>query len=194
MKEGRHPSSRHDGLAWGDDKARAAVAGTEFGFSAILLFLKGDWSEYVHTFGFPQWSDSVRPCYCCNAFPDTLYEFEGASPLGLPFRPNEDGDYEEACRRCEIIVILSRDSRDALLVILEIIPSKGYVLTAPVPRLHLLRGDRLEPSDALVDTHALGDVDHSPSPIHVLGDGHGYIDEAPKSAPTRRLGRGPTLR
>ena len=38
------------------------------------LFVKGDWSEYSLTMGFPTWNDGLRPCFRCNASTGNLQD------------------------------------------------------------------------------------------------------------------------
>ncbi len=38
------------------------MSNTSLRFRFAVLHLKGDWSEWAHTFGFPSWSDHMFPC------------------------------------------------------------------------------------------------------------------------------------
>ena len=52
------PFRRRDGEAWHQiGQARAAKAGLEMLMWACILYIKGDWSEYCTTLGFPAWND-----------------------------------------------------------------------------------------------------------------------------------------
>lgn len=66
MGRGAHPTLRHDASRLTEkDVARAASAGEALGFRAAVLFVKGDWSEYQHTLGFPGCGDGKAPCPLC---------------------------------------------------------------------------------------------------------------------------------
>ena len=67
LAKGVWPSCRHDGSAWRDsDSERASKAGQPVQLKAAVIYIKGDWAEYAHTFAFPAWSDGLRPCWACN--------------------------------------------------------------------------------------------------------------------------------
>ena len=88
MWEGRYPQSRHDGLAWGQDARREGLSNTKLKVRCILLFVKADWSEIAHSFGFPTWSDGMRPCFFCNGVGHSLYQVSNASLGDIGFRLN----------------------------------------------------------------------------------------------------------
>ena len=64
--EGVYPTLDHQGKPWRDER-RSALASKSMRSRYVLLFIKGDWSEYVGTLGFPAWNDGFRPCFACNA-------------------------------------------------------------------------------------------------------------------------------
>jgi hypothetical protein len=58
---GRHPEGRHDGGPWrAEDAARAEVAGSPL-TPGVVVALKGDWSEFALTLGFPTWAHAAHP-------------------------------------------------------------------------------------------------------------------------------------
>ena len=143
------PTHRHDCKPFHPDEAdRAAIAGTRMQFRMCLLWVKGDWSEYVSTIGFPGWKDILRPCFCCNGCSQDLCAHLGCSRLNLVWRVNGDDDYEVGCQRCEINIVIDRSTRDALVPLLRFDMRQhgvgGRILTADFPSLGLLRDDRLE--------------------------------------------------
>ena len=151
-----HPSSRHDGSAWGDaDGHHALLAGEAMFARAAMVWLKGDWAELCSRLGFPTWSHAMRPCLCCNGSGDRLYDPRGVSTMSTPWVANGDEDYERACARCEIVVVIPSAEVHARLVSrLQYMKQqgKGRVLRADVEGLPMLRQwDRLEPSDSLYD-------------------------------------------
>lgn len=153
---GRFPAHRHDGAPFGaNDATRAAKAGAKMSYKAVVLFVKGDWSEYATTLGFPSWRDSLRPCFACNAAGGVFNEYAGVSLRSVPWRNNTPGDYDAACRRCEIVVTLSADTFRLVLARLfydkRADGSRGRSLSSQVAELGLQAGDRLEPGLGLND-------------------------------------------
>ena len=107
LASGVYPSERHDG-PWGEaDRDRADKGGTRLGLIGALLFLKGDWSEYAHTFGLADWSSVLYPCFFCKATRETRFNVTGFSPHSSPWPDLTHMDYDEACAQCEIWVRLS---------------------------------------------------------------------------------------
>lgn len=152
-----HPSERHDREAWnpGFDDHRASVAGTELAMRCCLLFYKGDWAEYCHTFGLAGWGTRACPCPFCKTTKESMLEARGYSLLGAPAGDIEDDDYFQACRSCEIVVALSAEHHAALKPILfydrRQHGNRGRCLTRDYAPLGLRTGDRLEPCEALPD-------------------------------------------
>ncbi len=166
------PKARHDGTAWDPDrdKCRLDKAGLSFKFKSILLRIKGDWEEFCSRLGFPNWASSLRPCFCCAASGDDLFDVSEVSVLSLHWHLNTTEDYEIACSRCEIWVIVADvDMRNLLGHLLDYDKRKdgqrGRCLTADIPSLSLLAQDRLEPSCDLMD---VGDFESIVPPKRVL--------------------------
>ena len=156
MASGRFPEARHDGQPWLDtDVARRDKGGCNLHTRAAIVYIKGDWAEYVSTLGLPSWNDGLRPCFCCNSPPDRLYEIAGIDHGNLPWRSNGDLDYEEACQRCEHKVVLDV-AQHALVKALLFYDrrqhgNRGRCLMRAMPDLGLEVGDRLVPSPSLED-------------------------------------------
>ena len=118
-----------------------------------------DWMEYCVSFVFPSWASNIRPCSCCNAFGEGLYNLTGISIDALPWHVNTDEDYIAAARRCEIYVRLDADTR--VIVAAHLFYDKrpgghhGRVLRKEIRQLLLMKGDRLEPSMTLPDVSQL---------------------------------------
>ena len=94
------------------------------------------------------------------------------SMMRNPFSMNSSDDYEVACSRCEVFVVISEDQRDLLLNVLtddkRTNGARGKALSAALPSLGLQTGDRLEPSIFLRDTSTLRDMCVFPHPIGLL--------------------------
>ena len=135
-----------------NNQQRQDLAGKPL-LKCACMYLKCDWSEHGTTGGFPSWQDGLRPCYDCNAFRGNWWTVQGCSRLALPWRCNGDDDYEEACRRCEIDVVLDSRLRDVVWSHLRFDRRSdgphGLALTDNIPGLPLRVDDRLEPSMTL---------------------------------------------
>ena len=163
LARGVWPAERHDHAPWQPlDSRRAERAGSPFHMRCACLFVKGDWSEYSSTLGFPSWSDSLRPCFQRVAFGDDMFTTEGNTSRGLVWRVNQAEDYLAACLRCEVPVRLNARTRAICLERLRFDRraggSRGLSLTHPIPELGLRAGDRLEPSEHLPDVALLADA------------------------------------
>lgn len=164
MAEGTHPTQRHDGEPWtSEDKERAERAGSDLGWRACLLYVKGDWMEFCSSLGLPHFRDGLRPCFFCNVAPDELYQVGELGPLSAPWRVNTAAAYDASCARCEVHVVLPTAAvRDLVCGALRYDKREqgnhGRCLRDALPALGLLAGARLEPSDALPDVGALEKV------------------------------------
>lgn len=158
---GRYPGKRHDGQTFTQgDAVRSSVAGMPLGFRAAVLFLKSDWSEWGSSFGFSSHATRSDPCALCTASADTMHDVVGYSALGMSSPAKDWSWYQSACASCEIVVSkVSSHARDRCLALLEADRRKegarGYALREAVPELDLAKGDRLEPTAALVDSDKL---------------------------------------
>ena len=160
------PGWRHDRQPWrASDQCRRGRSGEPLAMRSIIMFLKGDWSEFASSLGLPTWGDGCRPCFLCNACGDGLYCHKGASRIRFPSRENREGEYDEACDRCMLEIEMTGDKRKALLeqggLQYDKRPngSHGLALGNDVPTLGLVRGDRVEPSPALPDVGQLERLD-----------------------------------
>ena len=172
LANGIRPFCRHDELPWGPDEAIIASRGGE-----ALLFpwamgrIKGDWAEYAGTFGFPNWRDALRPCFCCLATVWNMHVRSMISIGNLPWRINGESDYFEACDRCEIDLVLSRPDHALLVPLLKFDEMKngnrGLCLTADLvlQGIELQTGDRVEPSRQLPDVDAIRHISVFPASV-----------------------------
>ena len=80
------PASRHDSEEWDDqDSERRQKANQAMLMPGILLRIKGDWEEFCQRLGLPTWNSGLRPCFCCVASGEAMYDPLGVSVLGLPW-------------------------------------------------------------------------------------------------------------
>ena len=154
---GAFPAACHDGTPFAQDSARAALGGLAMacGVCAVQQ-VKGDWAEYSHSLGFPTWKHNEYPCLWCRADQDTLYLMDGLQEDVLPWGDNDASAYDEACRRCEVYVIIATEGlRDLVASQLyydkRLYGSRGRALKGAIPALQLQAGDRLEPFSGLPD-------------------------------------------
>ncbi len=115
LGNGVHPSTRHDGGDWQErDAERAKLAGSDIGVRGVCLFLKGDWSELVHTHGFAAWNDAKAPCPLCTSNIENLYELRGFSALVMPSPSRTMTTYNDDCNACEIDIDITEADAEAL--------------------------------------------------------------------------------
>ena len=145
------PGARDDGSDWNlpQDTARAVLAHAPMIMKGMLLWIKGDWSEYSCTFGFPNWNSLFRPCFLCSAYINDMFVLDSLDLNTLPWHLNQDDEYWAACARCEHWVILT--SLEMVRAIVNILAydkrqaSKlGRALLRDYAPLNLRHGDHLE--------------------------------------------------
>lgn len=159
LAAGVYPTSRHDKTDWlPNDCWRELLAGAALGFTAVCLFIKGDWVELSTTLGMPTWKDEVAPCLCCHC-PKTseLYNFRSFLADSLSWGESLPNDYEDACRKCEITITLNsveewRGFRNKLIYDKTRQGVRGLVLKQAIPEMGVNKDDRVEPSWDLMDT------------------------------------------
>ena len=154
LANGERPSFRHDGTAreLGDMMGLAK----QFGFTALLFWIKGDWAEWAKTLALQTWASWYRPCPFCDATHDTLHTlYRSMSTNGAAW--DKQIDYFDACDQCEIIVNVVNEATRQLILRTGVFKffrsksKKGKCLTNPIPELNLKAGDRLVPSLSLFD-------------------------------------------
>ena len=145
---------------------RLATAGTHMMMQLRLCYIKGDWAEFAHTFGLPNWKTNLSPCCWCLT---TVVEWLDLSDISeriddaTPWAPMTARDYDDACRACEVTVTIpTRAVHDTVIASLRYdkrqYGSRGRALVCPIPALNLESGDRLEPSPNL---HDVAGFDHA---------------------------------
>ena len=148
-----HPTFADTGGAL--DAARAAFAGTLLGFCGLVLCIKQDWMECV-SLGFPSCADGLSPCPLCWATLADCYCLQGISPVTTPWMRKSWLDYRAACDTCEIIIDplglpLWRKFRASLAYDARKEGAHGRALLVDIPEAGLQRGDRLEPSEDVMN-------------------------------------------
>ena len=155
LAAGVRPTARHDLTAWTAEEAVRFRAGVALDMVALLLWIKGDWAEHTSTLGFAAWGSHFFPCLWCGCMLDGLFDFLGLSLAGDPWGPAPN--YDQACRACEIRVVLTTEADRLLLFTHGGLGFRrgrgGYALSADVRVgvAHLLAGDKLMPTRRLQD-------------------------------------------
>lgn len=133
------------------------LGGAPLRAKGIVLHAKGDWAEFCERLGFPSHASGFRPCFCCNASGDALYDPVGVSLISTPWHNNLEQDYEEAAPACEVCAVMSAEAHATIKRLLRYdkrtnsASSFGRALTRGVAELGLRTGDRLEPCESLPD-------------------------------------------
>ena len=157
LAKGRFPSRRHDGLEWlPSDEYRESLQNAPLGFRGAVLQVKGDWSEFARTLGFPSWGHTLRPCIFCDCSREEwLAVLDDWSFDDPPFTLTTHEHYDRSCNSCELTRDLSREDHDLLKGLLSYDRRRdgghGRCLTRGAPHLGLEEKDRLEPSPSLAD-------------------------------------------
>jgi hypothetical protein len=115
-----YPGARCDGLAWGDDKKRGAVAGEPLICSGCCVGIKCDWAELASSFGFTNWRSVLSPCGMCLCSQSDWHNLEDWTVLEEPWETMDMNAYEKACSDQETVVHIDNDrQRNRLLGCLE---------------------------------------------------------------------------
>ena len=171
----RHPAIRQDGQPWTDADVRVGrgtAADTEMSCAYCVMYVKGDWAEYAGIVGFLAWNDGVRPCFKCDCDGWNMQDLTGINPQGLgEFTETTADAYEEACRRCEKHLVMDKRTHAILCPLLESDQKRdgcrGFGLSHDpcLAALGLAAGDRLEPSNYLLDVTSFWDIVQFPHPV-----------------------------
>ena len=110
--------------------------------------MKQDW-QGLGTHGFKSWSHHLWPCAWCGCDQDCMHMIPDG-PVGSLASPlTSYADYDAACSRCEIYVMITIFSDLAQLRTCmkrdDRIADGGRVLQVDFPRFGLVKGDRFEP-------------------------------------------------
>ena len=150
--DGRFPSRPAPCLAWTEEQD--SWGGLHLALRGVVLYIKSDLMDRSTSFAFPTWNSVNHPCTDCWADRDTIYRPQPAGSLELQFRETTHEEYERACARAEVKVVVHEWQtflylRSSLGLDGRIKAGKGRHMKRDMPALGLLSGDRLEPSDAL---------------------------------------------
>jgi hypothetical protein len=160
LLSGVYPSSGPNGTPL--TGVQASFANQPLGYKAATLCVKGDWAEFTHTLGLPQWSSHQHPCFACfctGGDGGNMALTAGISLLLTPWVEKTFADYDAACSRCEHRVQVQTVSQLRRLLAVLIYDKRktggGRTLIADFPELHLEKGWRLAPAADLPDVGLL---------------------------------------
>ena len=168
---GIYPMVGPDESEWDEplDSERAGLAGAALPCQAAVVGIKGDWSELCHTWGFQDWQHAGCPCPNCGV---RLKDWQDDSELNAfeyPWPLVTWKEYDDACKRCETHIILTAETYRSMKPFVNYDRSKGgalgLALTKDIPALGLIRGDRIEPSVALMNVDSFFALTEFPQEI-----------------------------
>ncbi len=77
----------------------------------VLVWIKGDWAEHVHSLGLASWGAHWAPCqYCKMSKPEIAEKGHTMCSTCPAWSLRAATDYEMACKACEVNVSLKSDS------------------------------------------------------------------------------------
>ena len=166
LQSGAVPKSHPDGSPYEPADPTAMRAGARLSRPAVLVWIKGDWAEHVHSLGLSSWSAVHAPCQFCKWGRDDISEKGHLMCKRFPEWPlRVGGDYEAACRACEVDVnIRSKPDAVQLALALKWTKNKNHIgglvcyRAVKINGTEVRPGDRLEPSASLGDIGALTDI------------------------------------
>ena len=143
------------------DSTRRALGGRPLGWKAVCIGIKGDLAEFAFLFGVPTWKSATDPCFLCSCSHHQLFEVQGFGPAGTSRPPKTHAQYEQTCSGCEIRVkVKTPAQKTELRANMEVsYKFRGRFITRDLPNFNLRKGDRLEPSAKIVDTHQWEDLE-----------------------------------
>jgi len=175
---------RPDSKTWlpGSDDLRKKLAGTVCECWGAVIQIRGDMPEISTSMGLKGHRSHTRPCNDCNCkFVEgdgavgsdvSPFEWSACSLDHLPWAETPTEDWEAEIRRCDIHITIMNKAELTKIVEhlffdkrLAGVMYKGYALDSNVTlddTRYLLKGDRLETSDDLLDTHAIRYLKHFP--------------------------------
>jgi hypothetical protein len=155
LAKGKAPATRHDRTSFAALDPLCKTPGESLPFNCALLQVKGDWAEHCKTLGLSSWSSYACPCvFCCATKDDIHCSYADISLLHLPWLDRGAASYEMSCRERELCIdVVNENIRKSILKDgVLVCGKKGMALHADLPLLGLRTGDKLKPSDDLLDT------------------------------------------
>eukprot|EP00959_Pyramimonas_sp_CCMP1952_P453842 9468935-Pyramimonas_sp.AAC.1 len=129
----------------------ASLAGQALPFRSVVLYMKGDWKEFAHSFQMSSWASKYAPCPICDISRDCMTEVHPGfmSVDGMEWRDRMHDDYEHSCRLREVRVQVVNEVDRKL--ILDVMNHSGATQKLP-------EGDLLVPSANVPTTSSFPDA------------------------------------
>ena len=159
MQAGLAPTQMHDGSPLPAELVSLMV-GLEF--TAVMLWVKGDWAELSKSLGLQGWASWIAPCFLCLSTQDELHRLYRSCNIDSLAWNTKTG-YDLACRACEIYITITTPEQKALILgALEFMQGKIWKGRLVCRRIlafpQLQEWDRLDPSTSLMDVGAFKDL------------------------------------
>ena len=150
METGYFPSARHDGSSWHSTDRSQSRRGV-LAAKAAVIYIKGDWMEYVTTMSFPSWTHNLHPCPMCFCSPDTTHDLKNCTLESVGWDLKTIDHYMEECERREIHVVVDGSGHVKIRNSLRITHrrergGRARQLMVDIPEYGLRAHDRLEPT------------------------------------------------
>ena len=155
LMRGRRSLQRHDGSALDPLEPLGkllATHGEDLGFTAVLIWLQGDWSEVHHSLGL----NTVTSHNCCCPFCNLKQPFLHMRYRTLEMPPRLS--YEEDCSRHEVRVVIREEKERATIAGVLFFKKGKHGFGLSIKEPVVVNGVRLEEGDFLSPTPSLPDV------------------------------------
>lgn len=167
LADGHHPKLAWDGTPF-TEGLRLELVGVQLLIVGAVVAVKGDWAEFCHTLGFLTWKSPKSPCLFCLCSKEDWEDDADLSVGDFPFTLVTHFMYLAYCSANEVKRTLSLEDRirisRSLIYDKRSSGFRGRALIRDLPEFRLLIGDRVEPSESLID---VGKFEEVPSIIEV---------------------------
>lgn len=158
LQKGRVPSLNPDNSKYTPDP-EGMRTGAPLTRPAVLVWIKGDWAEHVHSLGLATWATTWAPCqYCYMSRADIAEKGHTLCSVCPTWPLRSAADYDLSCIACEQYISLrTEDDKKKLALSLKWSREKKSIGGRVAYRSVSINGktvevgDRLEPSNILSD-------------------------------------------
>ena len=161
LAEGKWSETRDDGTAFTDWRASMNGDLAE-GLRGALCQARADLLEYVTALGFKNWSNKLRPCFCCTATKEEMFDFPEYYADNV-WSPIDAETYNRTVKSCLKRIRVNEKQLNLLKEKLQFDHRKtGYVglaLLDDLPEVGLTAGHRLVEEGPVHDLHEFASVE-----------------------------------
>ena len=138
-------------LRWSIGVIRSQSRRGALAAKAAVIYIKGDWMDYVTTMSFTSWTHNVHPCPMCFCSPDTMHDLKNCTLESVGWDLKTIDHYMEECERREIHVVVDGSGHVKIRNSLRITHrrergGRARQLMVDIPEYGLRAHDRLEPT------------------------------------------------